>query len=87
LTRAPGYGRVEVTLDGRRVGTTFDGFAGEVIPPTRVPLGCVELSEGSHRLRFTALGKNTRATGCAMGIDCLELRPVRIEDRTAWPGS
>jgi WD40 repeat protein len=87
LTRAPNYGRVEMTLDGRRVGTTFDGFAGDVTPPTRVPLGRVELSEGNHRLRFTAVGKNTRATGCAMGIDCLELRPVQIEDRTAEPGS
>jgi WD40 repeat protein len=76
LTRAPNYGRVEVTLDGQRVGSDFDGFAAKVTPPTRVSLGCVELSRGSHRLRFTAVGKNTQATGCAMGIDCLELRPA-----------
>jgi hypothetical protein len=76
LTRAPIYGRMEVTLDGQRVSPDFDGYAAKVTPPTRVSLACVELSRGSHRLRFTAVGKNTRATGCAMGIDCLELRPA-----------
>jgi hypothetical protein len=76
LTRAPNYGRVEVTLDGRRVGPDFDGFAAKVAPPTRVSLACVELSKGSHRLRFAAVGKNTQAIGCAIGIDCLELRPA-----------
>jgi hypothetical protein len=87
LTRAPNYGRVEVALDGRRVGPVFDGFAAEVTPPTRLPLGRVELGEGSHRLRFTAVGKNTRATGFAMGIDCLELRPVPVENHRVSPGT
>jgi hypothetical protein len=79
LTRAPDYGRVEVTLDGQRIGPAFDGFAEAVTPPTRVPLGRIELTRGSHRLRFTATGKNMGATGCFMGIDCLELRPVLTE--------
>jgi hypothetical protein len=80
LTRAPNYGRVEVTLDGQRVGPDFDGFAAKVTPPTRVSLGCCELSKGSHRVRFTAVGKNMQATGCAIGIDCLELRPAQIKN-------
>jgi hypothetical protein len=76
LTRAPDYGRVEVTLDGQRVGEAFDGFAEAVTPPTRVPLGHIELSRGSHRLRFTAVGKNPKATQCYLGVDCLELLPA-----------
>src|SRR5262249_40206241 len=85
LTQAPESGVVEVTLDGRRVGAAFDGFAQEVTPPTRVALGRAELSAGSHKLRFTAVGKNARATGCAMGIDCLELRPVQSEPPSPSP--
>jgi WD40 repeat protein len=76
LTRAPEYGCVHVTLDGQRIGPEFDPFAEEVKPPTRVPLGQVELPAGSHRLRFTAVGKNPRAAGHHMGIDCLEVQPV-----------
>jgi WD40 repeat protein len=80
LTRAPNYGRVKVTLDGQRVGTDFDGFAAKITAPSRVLLSRVELDRGSHRLRFTAVGKNPQATDCAMGIDCLELRPVQVKN-------
>jgi hypothetical protein len=76
LTRAPDYCLVEMTLDGRKLGPAFDGFAPTVTPPTRVPLGRVELKRGNHRLRLTAAGKNSQATGCVLGIDCLELRPA-----------
>src|SRR5262249_24449414 len=87
LTRAPHYGRVEGTLDGQRVGPALDRFAGERPPPTRGPLGRVELREGSHRLRFTAVGKHAHATGYAIGIDCLDLRPVETENHAVPPGS
>ncbi|HMC63402.1 MAG TPA: hypothetical protein VKI65_00530 [Gemmataceae bacterium] len=33
----------------------------------------MELREGSHRLRFTAVDKNPKASACWMGIDCVKL--------------
>jgi hypothetical protein len=86
LTQAPSYGQAAVTLDGQRVGPDFDGFAEKVTPPTRLPLGRIELSEGRHWLRLTAAGKNTQSTGFALGIDCLELRPVQAAPRVVSPG-
>jgi hypothetical protein len=86
LTQAPSYGQVAVTLDGQRIGPDFDGFAEKVTPPTRLLLGRIDLSEGRHWLRLTAAGKNTQSTGFALGIDCLELRPVQAENRIVSPG-
>jgi hypothetical protein len=77
LTRAPAYGLVEVTLDGKQMGKPFDGFQDRLVPPSRVPLGAVPLAAGSHRLRFTVVGKNPKAANYFMGIDCLVLTPVK----------
>jgi WD40 repeat protein/tetratricopeptide (TPR) repeat protein len=77
LTRAPDFGIVEVALDGRVIGQPFDGYAESVRPSGAVVLGRVDLDPGPHWLRFTAVGKNARATSYHMGIDALVFRAAK----------
>jgi serine/threonine protein kinase/WD40 repeat protein len=77
FTRAPDYGIVAVSLDGEKIGETFDGYRQDVSPSGLISFGAVELGEGRHRLRFMAVDKNPTSTGYLMGIDYLTLRLVR----------
>jgi WD40 repeat protein len=77
LTRADDYGVVQVSLDGKAVDEPFDGFNAAVVPSGKIELGTVELTRGTHRVRFTAVGKNARSKNYYLGIDYLELRPVK----------
>jgi hypothetical protein len=77
LSRAPDYGVVEVSLDGKPVGKVFDGFQDRVAAPSRVALGAVRLEAGDHRLRFTVVGRNPQATNYYLGIDCLAVTPAK----------
>ncbi len=76
LTRAPNYGRVEMALDGRTMGTVFDGYDERIVPAAALRLGTLELREGSHRLRFTAVDKASKSLGYLMGIDWVKLTPA-----------
>jgi hypothetical protein len=77
FTKASDYGIAEVRVDGRKVGEPFDGYDGRVRPSGKVTLGTLRLTEGAHRVRFTAVGKNPRSTHYYMGIDCLDFTPVK----------
>jgi eukaryotic-like serine/threonine-protein kinase len=77
LTRAPHCGQVEVTLDSVRLGPVFDGFHDSVGAPQKVSFGIVQLREGAHRLRFTAVGKNLKSQNYFMGVDLVSLSPVK----------
>jgi hypothetical protein len=77
FTRAPDYGRVEVSVDGKPVGAVFDGFHANVVPSGKIPFGHLALAAGRHRLRFRVVGKHGESTGYYLGIDCLVLMPVR----------
>jgi hypothetical protein len=76
FTKAPNYGILEVSLDGKGIGGRFDGFHPRVVPSGRVDFGLVELTKGTHAVRFTVVGKNLASDNYYMGIDCLELRPA-----------
>jgi hypothetical protein len=76
FTRSWDYGLVEVALDGRKLRGTFDGFHGTGTPTEKVEYGTVELREGPHRLRFTAVDKNPKSPGYCMGIDYVQLTPA-----------
>src|SRR5262249_40439301 len=67
LTRAPDFGIVQVSLDGKKTQKPFDGFHPQVAPPVKVELGRVELGEGKHLLRFEAVDKNPNSTNFFMG--------------------
>jgi hypothetical protein len=75
-TRSWNYAVTEVSLDGRKIGGTFDGYNGGVVGPELVEYGTFELREGPHRLRFTAVDKNPKSANYAMGIDYVELTLV-----------
>jgi hypothetical protein len=76
FAKAPDYGLVETSLDGRRVGPVIDGYNEAVVPSGQVGYGTFELAEGHHRLRFTAVDKNPKSENYWMGIDCVRLMPV-----------
>jgi WD40 repeat protein len=76
FTKAPDYSIVEIALDGKAIGERFDGFNKAVVPSGKVSFGSVNLTEGAHELRFTAVDKNADSSNYFLGIDCLELKPV-----------
>ncbi len=72
-TKAPDYGVVQVRLDGRDMGEPIDLYSPEVVPTGRINLGDVRLETGAHRIAFTIKGRNIESSGCAFGLDCIEL--------------
>jgi hypothetical protein len=73
MTVAPDYGKVDFSVDGKRVGQTFDGFAPLVAVSGPISLGKLDLSRGSHRIEFATVGKNEESKGTSLGVDCLSL--------------
>jgi WD40 repeat protein len=76
-TKASDYATVGVSIDGKQVGEPVDCYHREVMPAGKKRLGIVDLNHGAHRLRFTAIDKNQQSSGYVIGIDCLELTPVK----------
>jgi hypothetical protein len=76
FTRGPDLGQVEVSVDGQRIGPRFDSFHEEIVRSEKFDFGTLALQEGRHRLRFTAVGKNPRASQYHFAVDCLELLPA-----------
>jgi hypothetical protein len=77
FTQAPEFGIVAVSVDGKCVGEPFDGFAEKVCRCEKDAFGRLALMEGRHRLRFTAVGRNPRASAFHFAVDCLTLRPEK----------
>jgi hypothetical protein len=77
FTRAPDYGRVEVSVDGRRVGRVFDGFHARITLSGKVPFGSMPLTAGRHRLRFRVADRSPQSRDYYLGIDCLVLTPLK----------
>jgi hypothetical protein len=71
MTYAEDYGKVDISLDERRVGQTFDGFAPKVATSGPIFLGRHDLSRGAHTIEFTLVGKNEESKGTGMGVDCV----------------
>jgi WD40 repeat protein len=76
FTKAPDFGLVEVSLDGERLSKPVDGFHDSIVRSEKTDFGTMALDEGRHRLRFTAVGKNPKATQHHFAVDCLEFLPV-----------
>ncbi len=75
-TYAPDYGRVQVWLDGAKIGSVFDGYGPAVLPTGRITLTTTYLTPGTHQLGFTITGKHPYSTNYLVGLDCFELVPV-----------
>jgi hypothetical protein len=76
-TKAPDYGKVKVSVDGKAVGKVIDLYDGEVVPTGKVPVGEVELAEGRHEVEFKVTGRNKASAGWGFGLDCVGVVPVR----------
>ncbi|MBN2022966.1 MAG: DUF2961 domain-containing protein [Pirellulales bacterium] len=88
LTKAPDYGIVQFSLDGRKVGGRIDLWSPWVGLTPPVPLGVHDLQEGEHVLMVEIVGKNKESQGTRFGIDRITLRaaapPVEVDP--ASPG-
>jgi hypothetical protein len=76
LTRAPDYGIVTVSLDGRQVGPAFDGYGPTVSPTGPLAFGFVPLAAGPHGVTITVVGRNPTSRGFRAGVDYLQLDAV-----------
>ncbi len=74
-TRAIDYGQISLMLNqGRAVH--FDGYAKGVLNSGAIDLGEVKITDGRLTLDIKVLGKNSRATGYLIGLDCLVLEKL-----------
>ncbi len=75
-TRAPDYGRLQVTFNGKTLDQVIDAYGSRVEPMDPVRLGTFPLKAGSCKLRLTVVGKNPAAKGYFFGIDTISLTRV-----------
>lgn len=71
------YAIFETLIDGKPIGRPFDAFNPTVVPSGPVKYGQVDLTAGAHVLEFRVVGKNPESKGYYMGLDFLELTPVK----------
>jgi putative membrane-bound dehydrogenase-like protein len=75
LTMARDYGVMSITLDGKPVASSFDGYhADKVILTDELDWGTHELTVGEHQLTFTLAPPNPAAVpGNMVGLDYVRL--------------
>ena len=73
FTKSFDYGIVQVSVDGKKVGTPIDTYCPRVDHMGRVPISTVSLNMGAHKIKFEVVGKNKKSKGYFMGIDCFTL--------------
>lgn len=71
VTRANDYGIVEVSLDGKVLGS-FDGYNPD-IDRAMVDLGEMKLDQGTHKLTVRVKGKNPESRSEVWGIDMIKV--------------
>jgi hypothetical protein len=72
-TAAPDFGKIQASLDGKKLDAEFDLYSGRVSPSGSLELGTYDLKAGKHRLRFTVAGKNAVSDGYSFGLDAIDL--------------
>ncbi|WP_104819470.1 DNRLRE domain-containing protein [Kitasatospora sp. MMS16-BH015] len=80
LTKAVDYGIVQLSIDGRNVGGTFDGYNPTVTSTPFNAGSTIRLARGDHELRLTVTGRNPSATTpfYQAGIDKLTLTKTTL---------
>ena len=76
FTRGPSYGQFHVSHDGHVLGH-YNGYADKIELSGKVDLGKTRLMSGKNSLIITVTGKDDKAIGCDVGLDCVALIPVR----------
>jgi S1-C subfamily serine protease len=79
FTMAPDYGRINLAMDARPLyqGRPLDFYYKEVRPAKLMSLGTVSLDKGRHRLTITVQDKNPKSLGYSMGLDEIQIVPVK----------
>jgi hypothetical protein len=78
-TVAPDYGIIRIALDGKQTGPSFDLYSGQVGPSGPLELGVHNLAATEHRMRFTAIGKNSVSESFSFGVSTIDLLAVARE--------
>ena len=73
LVKGPNFGIVQLFIDGRQLGGTYDLYAATNVRADPISLGAYALSEGRHILTMKVVGKNDASTDFLGGIDLLVL--------------
>ncbi len=73
LVKGPNFGIVQLFIDGRQIGGTYDLYAATLARAEPIALGAYALSEGRHILTMKVVGKNDASTDFLGGIDLLVL--------------
>ena len=76
FANGPRYGTVQVTLDGKPLGTPVDGYAPVFTLGDRVELGTADLQAGANALVLRVTGKHQLSQGYYVGLDRIVLTPV-----------
>ncbi len=80
FTKAGDYGIFEMAVDGKAIGTPIDLYDPKVTTTREISLGTVQLDEGKHVLKATAVGHNKdarKSVGAGshiFGLDYLRLQ-------------
>ena len=76
-TTAGDYGTSQVLIDGTPVGDPTDCYSQGVRAKGRTSLGAIDLTAGSHKITFRAVGKNAKSTNYLIGVDAIGLEPAK----------
>jgi hypothetical protein len=75
VTHSWDYGIYEVALDGNPVARRYNLYS-ETVRPERLKWGRHQLTAGTHKLRFSAVGTTPISGGYFFGLDAICLRPL-----------
>jgi hypothetical protein len=79
FTRAPDYGILQITPNGKPIGAPFDGYGQGVTLGDRVTLGAADLKAGANALVMEVTGKHRLSSGYFVGLDRILLTPVTAQ--------
>jgi len=79
FTMAPDYARIRLAMDTRSLlqGKTMDFYYNDTRPARLMSLGTITLDKGKHRLTITVQDKNPKSQGYSVGIDEIQIVPVK----------
>lgn len=78
LTKANDYGKVEIYLNGQKIGGELDLYDQNVVNSGQINLADLELKAGTQNISFKITGANPKAKKSYMvGIDCIKLIPLK----------
>ena len=77
LTKAPDYGMLTFSVNGKQCDKQFEGYAKRVIPSGPISLGKQTFHLGKNRITIKIHSKATMPTATRAGLDAIELRHIR----------